>query len=200
MNVTQVGSILRGLREIFSKYATFSPLLSIGVCVAVLTGCVPRSRVPEDRFQRAQGLVDIGTEFLRRRELREARKSFELASDLAPVAAAYDGQGCVALLEGRYMDAEELFREAYYMDRDYDEALANLGLVKELQGKVDEARGMYLEFLENHPDSARVRNNLAALEYDQGTGTMVTVEALEKAITLSDQAVIRDNLAVLSRK
>jgi Flp pilus assembly protein TadD len=156
--------------------------------------------VPEGRFQRAQGLVDIGTEFLRRRDLQEARKSFELASDLAPVAAAVDGRGCVALLEGRYMDAEELFREAYNMDRDYDEALANLGLVKELQGEGEEARGIYLEFLENNPDSARVRNNLAALEYDRGTGTMVTVEALEKAITLSDQAVIRDNLAVLTRK
>lgn len=200
MTMTQTTVMLRGVKRLFSKYATFSSLLSIGLGVAVLVGCAPRPRVPEDRFQRAQDLVDIGTEFLRRRELREARKSFELASDLAPVAAAVDGRGCVALLEGRYMDAEELFREAYNMDRDYDEALANLGLVKELQGEVDEARSMYLEFLDNHPDSARVRNNLAALEYDRGTGTMVTVEALEKAITLSDQAVIRDNLAVLSRK
>ncbi len=200
MRVPHVGSKVRRSREICLRYATFSALLSIGVWVVALTGCIPRPRVPEDRFQRAQQLVDIGTEFLRRRELREARKSFELASDLAPVAAAVDGRGCIALLEGRYMEAEELFREAYAMDRDYDEALANLGLVKELQGEINEARDMYLEFLENHPDSARVRNNLAALEYDRGTGTIVTVEALEKAITLSDQAVIRDNLAMLSRQ
>jgi Tfp pilus assembly protein PilF len=190
----------RRLKKIPRKYATFPALLSIVVWVLALTGCARNPPVPEERFQRAQHLVDIGTEFLRRRELREARKAFELASDLAPVAAAVDGRGCVALMEGRYADAEDLFGEAYAMDRTYDQALANLALTRELRGEVEDARSMYLKYLDNHPDSAQVRNNLAALEYDRGKGKIGTVEALEKAITLSDQAVIRDNLAVLSRK
>jgi tetratricopeptide (TPR) repeat protein len=192
--------MLRRLKKTIPKHATFPALLSIVVGWSALTGCARNAPVPEERFQRAQHLVDIGTEFLRRRELREARKAFELASDLAPVAAAVDGRGCVALMEGRYADAEDLFGDAYAMDRTYDRALANLALTRELQGEVEEARDMYLEYLEKHPDSALVRNNLAALEYDRGKGKMGTVEALEKAITLSDQAVIRDNLAVLSAK
>ena len=184
-------------RKKLSRYATFGPRVSIMVCAALLSSCVRPPPIPEDRFQRAEELVDVGTQFLRQREFREARKAFELASELAPVAAAVDGQGCVALLEGRFEDAEEFFTEAYQMDRGYDEALANLALSKELQGEQDDAKAMYMEYLENNPDSAKVRNNLAALEYDQYQGTIKAVEALEKAIALSDQAVIRDNLAVL---
>jgi hypothetical protein len=39
---------------------------------------------------------------------------------------------------------------------------------------------------------------VAALEYDRGMRRMEAVEALEKAIALSNQAVIRDNLAILT--
>jgi tetratricopeptide (TPR) repeat protein len=116
------------------------------------------------------------------------------------MAAAVDGLGCVALLEGRYEVAERYFLEAYEMDRTYDEALVHVGLVKELRGQREEARAIYLKYLGNNPLSAIARNNLAALEYDRGMGTMVTIDALEKAIVLSDQVVIRDNLAVLATK
>ena len=178
--------------------ATLFPRFSILLYVLVLSGCVHRPALPEGRFLKAHSLVDDGTHLLRRREFPEARKAFELASELAPVAAAVDGQGCVALFEGRYADAERLFREAYTMDRHYDEALVHLGFLQELQGYPEEARVMYQEYLRNYPDSPAGRNHLAALEYDQGKGKMSTIEALEKAITLSDQAVIRDNLAVLN--
>jgi tetratricopeptide (TPR) repeat protein len=116
------------------------------------------------------------------------------------MAAAVDGLGCVALLEGRYEVAERYFWEAYEMDRTYEEALVNVGLVKELRGQREEARAIYLEYLGKNPLSAVARNNLAALEYDRGMGTMVTIDELEKAIALSDQVVIRDNLAVLATK
>jgi tetratricopeptide (TPR) repeat protein len=116
------------------------------------------------------------------------------------MAAAVDGLGCVALLDGRYEVAERYFWEAYEMDRTYEEALVNVGLVKELRGQREEARAIYLEYLDKNPLSAVARNNLAALEYDRGMGTMVTIDELEKAIVLSDQVVIRDNLAVLATK
>jgi tetratricopeptide (TPR) repeat protein len=106
----------------------------------------------------------------------------------------------VALLEGRYDSAEGYFRAAYEMDRSYDEALVNLGLLRELQGRSSEARAIYLKYLEKSPSSGNARNNLAALEYDGGRGTMETVASLEKAIVLSDQVVIRDNLVVLRSK
>jgi tetratricopeptide (TPR) repeat protein len=106
----------------------------------------------------------------------------------------------VALLEGRYDSAERYFREAYEMDRSYDEALVNLGLLKELQGKPLEAQAIYLAYLEKNPTSGSARNNLAALEYDRGRGTMDTVEELEKAIVLLNHGVVRDNLASLRGK
>jgi tetratricopeptide (TPR) repeat protein len=118
-------------------------------------------------------LVDVGTRLLRQRSLEEARKAFELASEIAPVAAA---------------------------DRSYDDALVNLGLLKELQGEPAEAKTIYLRYLESNPTSGVARNNLAALEYDQGRGRMDSVIALEKAVVLSNQGVTRDNLVALGKR
>jgi tetratricopeptide (TPR) repeat protein len=188
------------MRKKFCRHATFSRHISIVVCIAQLSACFAPQGVPEARFRRAHELVDVGTRFLRERNFSEARQAFELASELAPTAAAVDGLGCVALLEGSYEVAERYFWEAYEMDRSYDEALVNIGLVKELRGQQGEARAIYLKYLGKNPLSAVARNNVAALEYDTGMGTMWTVDALEKAIVLSDQVVIRDNLAVLATK
>lgn len=187
-------------KKISRYHATFILRLSILLGTLQVFGCIRASPITEERFRKASEMVDVGTGFLREQDLAEARKAFELASELAPVAAAVDGLGCVALLEGRYEEAETSFTKAYEMDRTYDDALANLGLLKEVQGKKEEARGIYMEYLEKNPASAEVRNNLAALEYDSGKRRMKTVEALEKAITLSNQAVIKDNLVVLAGK
>lgn len=181
-------------------YATSILPLSILLSTLQVVGCIRASPIPEGRLRRGSELVDVGTGFLREHDLREARKAFELASELGPIAGAVDGLGCVALLEGRYAEAETLFTKAYEMDRTYDDALANLGLLKEVQGHREEARIIYMEYLEKNPASAGIRNNLAALEYDSGRRRMKTIETLEKAITLSDQAVIRDNLLVLADK
>lgn len=184
--------------KISSNRTTFTLRFAIFLGALQVVGCIRPSPIPEERYRQANDLVDVGTGFLREQDLVEARKAFELASELAPVAAAVDGLGCVALLEGRYPEADELFTEAYRMDRSYDDALANLGLLREMQGDSEGARRIYQEYLDKNPSSAGVRNNLAALEYDGGMRKMKTVEALEKAITLSDQAVIRDNLVVLA--
>ena len=189
-----------GMKKKLPRHATLWGRFSILVCIAQCVACVPLGVFPESDLRKADGLVDVGTRFLREGRLTEARKAFELASELAPVAGAVDGLGCVALLEGQYESAEGYFTEAYEMDRSYDEALVNLGLLKELQGEPSEAKAMYLKYLEKHPSSGRVRNNLAALEYDGGRRRMDTVTALEKAIVLSNQAVIRDNLVALREK
>lgn len=188
------------MRKKFCRYATFGRYLSIVVGIAHLSACFAPEGAPEARFRRAHELVDVGARLLRERNFSEARQAFELASELAPMAAAVDGLGCVALVEGRYEVAERYFWEAYEMDTNYDEALVNIGLVRELRGQREQARAIYLEYLGRNPLSAVARNNLAALEYDRGMGTMGTVDALEKAIVLSDQVVIRDNLAVLATK
>ena len=182
------------------RHATFWGCLTILMCIAHLSGCFAPGRVSEGALRKAHALVDVGTRLLRQRSLEEARKAFELASEIAPVAAAVDGLGCVALLEGRYDEAERYFVKAYEMDRSYDDALVNLGLLKELQGEPAEAKTIYLRYLESNPTSGVARNNLAALEYDQGRGRMDSVIALEKAVVLSNQGVTRDNLVALGKR
>ena len=91
------------------SHATFGYRFSILLCLAHLVGCfIPRS-VPESDARKADALVDVGTRFLRERRLSEAKKAYELAFELAPVAAAVDGLGCVALHEGLYEVAEGYF-------------------------------------------------------------------------------------------
>lgn len=182
------------------KSATFIARLSNIAALVVTAGCSLATAIPEARFTAADELVDVGTAFLRQRRLEEAERAFELASELAPSAAAVDGRGCVALIRGDYPQAERFFEQAYWMDAGYDEALINLGLVLELQGDAAGARLNYLKYLEKHPESPAARNNLAALEYDAGRDTIGTARELAKARVLSDHRIINDNLATLGKQ
>jgi tetratricopeptide (TPR) repeat protein len=86
------------------------------------------------------------------------------------------------------------------MDSSYDSALVNLGLARELEGNVEEARGIYMKILGKTPSSVQARNNLAALEYDKGAGTMDVLRELDKALMLSSHQVIRDNVKALKSR
>lgn len=165
----------------------------IVVAQVSLVGCFTRELVPEQRYQRALALVDEGTTLLRKKKLTEAAVLFSMAAELAPLAAAVDGQGCVALLEGDLVRAEELFEKAYEMDETYDEALGNLAVLRDIQGNSHEALRLYTRFLEAHPDSGIARNNKAALEYDLGARRMLVVQELQKAGRLSEHGIIKDN-------
>lgn len=172
--------------------------LLVAVTHVALVGCFQRDLVPEERYQRALSLVDEGTSLLREKKLSEAGVVFSMAAELAPLAAAVDGQGCVALLQGDLERAEALFERAYGMDQTYDEALGNLAVLKDIQGDSREALRLYTRFLEAHPESGVVRNNKAALEYDLGERRMRVAQELQKAERLSEHGIIRDNRAKLS--
>jgi tetratricopeptide (TPR) repeat protein len=173
-------------------------ILVLFVVHTCLVGCFQQANIPEDRYQRALSLVDEGTTLLRQKKPTEAGVLFAMAAELAPLAAAVDGQGCAALMEGDLARAEELFEKAYDMDETYDEALANLALLKDIQGNTPEALKLYTRFLENHPDSGIARNNKAALEYDLGARRILVAQELEKATRLSDHGIITDNLEMVS--
>ena len=90
-------------------HATFSRLVAIrrymllGALLLPLlsaVGCLLPGSIPDERFEQAERLVDEGTLALRDGKLEEAQAAFSLSRDLAPLAAALDGQGCVALLRG----------------------------------------------------------------------------------------------------
>lgn len=182
------------------KYATFSALISITLLLGFLCGCSPQRAVPERDYTRALELVDHGIVLLRENKLDEARRSFELAGDLAPLAAAMDGLGCVELVSRNFAEAASLFEKAYEMDGSYDTAAVNQGLALELDGKIDEARGIYMKMLDKNPLLVEARNNLAALEYDRGAGTIEVLRELDKALILSNHEVIRDNVKSLKSR
>jgi Flp pilus assembly protein TadD len=167
------------------------------MCFQVLSGCFLPPTVSDERYNQALQLVDTGTNHIREGKLKEADTAFSIAEELAPLAAAVDGQGCVALLSGEFDRAESLFKKAYDMDSSYDHALANLALLNDIRGRSDEAKRLYDEAVESLPESVAARNNRAALEYDRGERKMEVVHELEKAGLIADHHVVRENLGRL---
>jgi Flp pilus assembly protein TadD len=142
-------------------------------------------------------LVDLGTGQIREGRFEQAKVSFSTAYELAGLAAAVDGQGCVALIQGEFQEAEKFFRHAYEMDRTYDQALANLALLQDITGNREMAKKLYGDALEVLPESASLRNNRAALEYDLGHPKIEVVHELEKAKLIAEHPVVRGNLIEL---
>jgi len=153
--------------------------------------------VSDERLKQALQLVDQGTSHLREGKLRDAQVAFSMAEELAPIAPAVDGQGCVALLSGEFDRAESLFKRAYDMDSTYDQALGNLALLRDITGQHQEAKRLYDEAIEALPESVPARNNRAALEYDRGARKMEVVDELQKAGLIADHPVVRENLSRL---
>lgn len=192
------------LSVFFSSWRATYAGMRANIFIAVLVlgalavqGCTPRSQVSPERRRMALQLVDRGTLLMREQRFQEAEAAFQTAYELAPLAAALDGQGCSAFHAGDLIGAERLFRQAYSMDVNYDEALANLGLVLALQGRTEEASEAYRRYLVRRPEAAHVRNNLMVLEYERGEATMKVVSELRKASLLTNHGVIADNLRTL---
>jgi tetratricopeptide (TPR) repeat protein len=179
------------MRNTMAKFIVF---IGLSLCIQVLTGCFRSADIPVARYKEAQRLVDLGTSQIRGGKFDQARASFSTAEELAGLAAAIDGQGCVALLQGEFQRAEELFNRAYEMDRTYDQALANLALLQDIIGNRELAKKLYNEALEALPDNASLRNNRVALEYDLGRPKIEVIHELEKAILIAKHPVVRGNL------
>ena len=169
-------------------------LIALTLCLQLITGCFRADPVPMARYQEAQRLVDLGTSQIREGKFEQAGVSFSTAYELAGLASAVDGQGCVALIQGEFEEAERFFRRAYEMDRTYNQALANLALLQDIIGNRELAKKLYGEALDVLPDSASLRNNRAALEYDLGHPKMEVIHELEKAKLIAEHPVVRGNL------
>lgn len=185
--------LLRFIREY-----TFLNIFALAIIVSSTTGCAIRPEpVSKERYDRAVALIESGTESLRKGRLSEADAAYSASFELAPLAPALDGQGCVALLSGELERAEGLFKRAYEIDKRYDHALANLALLHDIRGEFGEAKRLYDTVIASLPDSTAVRNNRAALEYDRGASKIEVVRELEKAALVGRHHVVDDNLSRL---
>jgi len=185
--------MLRILRQRLVKLGAIAVMSS-------LCGCFISPQVSEERYNQAVTMVDQGARALSMGRLKEASKAFSVAAELAPIAAAVDGQGCVALLEGDFPKAEQLFRRAYEMDGSYDEALANLALLMDISGREEKAKDLYNQSVMAMPTHVAVRNNRAVLEYERGQRRISVVEELEKAGLIAEHGVVSENVARLKRE
>lgn len=182
---------------------------AFGLLVAVaglFPGCITASSGGSS-FSAAKNagfLVDEGTSLMKQGELKRAEASFKLALEVAPLAAAYDGLGCIAFLQGDMMQARQLFIIAYDMDPSYERPLANLGLTYEAEGDTIKAREFYETALRKDPRDFMVRNNYAALlqanaaESKNQRETLMrrdqVLELLLQAEALSPHPLIKKNL------
>lgn len=166
----------------------------------VVSGCMVW-RVPTMRDQeRSSMFVDQGVVALRRGEFGAARISFQLARELFDSAAAIDGLGCVALLEGDLEVAEALFNEALEADYSYVEVYGNLALLYEYRGDSARAEILYKKAIELDPGSYRTRNNYAIFLAHRNEHDLPSIRTqLMKAALLGNAPLMNDNLTHLSR-
>ncbi|MBN8550219.1 MAG: tetratricopeptide repeat protein [Deltaproteobacteria bacterium] len=130
---------------------------------------------------------------MRENELDKAEASFHLAYEIAHLPQAVDGLGCVAFRQGDRETAARLFQQAFDLDSSYSQALANLALVFEAQGREDAARVLYQRILAFDPQNAAARNNYSALLFDRQAQEQARDELL-KAQALTQSALIEQNL------
>ena len=172
--------------------------LSCSALIVLFGACAPivEPGLPLERTRRAQELVDSGTMLMRAKRLDEARAAFTLSHELLPTPAAVDGLGCVAFLEGDVRRAEKLFVKANQMEPNYVNALANLALLYEIDGRSELAERLYRRALGADPENFRARNNFAGLLAETRGRTTARAELL-KAQSVIEHPVVLDNLEKL---
>jgi len=172
--------------------------LAVWILLSILQfGCVVTQPVTLDRQTEALRLIDQGTSQLRAFKLKQAQASFAVAADMANLAAAYDGLGCVALIQGEFVKAEKHFLQAYNLDEKYEHSLGNLALLYEIRGLRGEAITLYLKAIEGNPKNFRLRNNFAAFlldNYPESESEVIAKDELLKAQALVKHPFIEENL------
>ena len=141
-------------------------------------------------------LVDRGTLMLRAGKLEEARGAFAAASEIASVAAAVDGLGCVAFKQGNFELAEKYFVQAYEMDKHYNTSLGNLAVLYEINGLSNKAYQLFQMALSSEPENYRTRNNFAVYLFDKNDKGNAKLE-LYKSLALAKHPVVTGNLIKL---
>jgi len=140
------------------------------LCTALLLSCwisgcsLPlRQNVDPMRYMKSESLIKEGVIDLRMHDLVGAEAAFRTALELTPLAAAFDGLGCVAFAKKDLVTAKLLFTHAIEIDSRYSEARLNLAILLEREGDEYGANEMYQQALILDPASIRARVNYGAL-------------------------------------
>lgn len=163
--------------------------------VLVQASCLPvvDYGLSAKKYQQAIELVDQGTTDLRANRLEEAEGAFAAASEISPIAAAFDGLGCVALMRQDFSLAERYFVYSYQVDPDYINSLGNLALLYEIAGLSESAARTYKMAIQAAPENFRIRNNFAVFLFSKEAKTEAKNQLL-KAFALAKHPVVATNV------
>ncbi|MCB0336878.1 MAG: tetratricopeptide repeat protein [Bdellovibrionales bacterium] len=174
--------------------------LILWLCLC-FSSCVTATKVNFAQRPKSEELLKRGIVLLRLDQIDQARAAFEVSLETYPSAAALDGLGVVALRQQQFPAAEQYFIDAFQLDHEYYQALANLAFLYENQGLISDATRLYRFVLKKDPTNFRARNNFAVLTHEHREEAHQELrsvrEELERAKALEQDPVIVNNLKVI---
>jgi len=149
---------------------------------------------PED----PEAYYNLGTLYLRKNDLRDARQYLDQTVKLRPdYPEAWNNLGMVAAQESQTDEAIRNFKHSLSLRPSYAIALTNLGNVYRRQGDLDEAEKLLSRAMEITPDDPEINYSLGML-YARQNQLEKAARYLENAVTLRpDYPDALNNLGVL---
>jgi len=148
--------------------------------------------------QNAEAYYNLGTLYLRKNNLPEARRYLEQTVKLRPeYPEAWNNLGMIAGQQNQYDEAIRNFNQSLAQRPDYVIALLNLGNIQRRQGNVADANRLLNRAIELEPENAEANYSLGMLYARQNDVSHAT-GLLQKAVALRpDYADAINNLGVL---
>jgi tetratricopeptide (TPR) repeat protein/peroxiredoxin len=146
----------------------------------------------------AEAYYNLGTLYLRRKQLPEARRYLEQTVNLRPnYPEAWNNLGMVAAEQGQAEQAVEHFQHSLLLRPTYTVALLNLGNLYRRRGNYDDAGKLLLRALEIEPENSEANYSLGML-YARQDNFERAESYLRKAVALRpDYPDAINNLGVL---
>jgi len=148
--------------------------------------------------QNAEAYYNLGTLYLRKNNLPEARRYLEQTVKLRPeYPEAWNNLGMIAGQQNQYDEAIRNFNQSLAQRPDYVIAMLNLGNIHRRQGNVAESNRLLNRAIELEPENAEANYSLGML-YARQNDVWQATELLQKAVALRpDYADAINNLGVL---
>ncbi len=148
--------------------------------------------------QEPEAYYNLGTLYLRKNSLADARRYLEQSVKLRPdYSEAWNNLGMVAGQEGKSEEAIRSFKQSLSLRPGYVTALLNLGNLYRRQGAIDEAEKLLIRALEMEPDNPETNYSLGML-YARQEQLQRASNYLERAVSLRpDYPDALNNLGVL---
>jgi len=148
--------------------------------------------------QEPEAYYNLGTLYLRRNDLSDARRYLEQTVELRPnYPEAWNNLGMIAAQEGRTDDAVHNFQRSLALRPTYTVALLNLGNFYRRQGNLEEAEKLLSRGLEIEPNDPETNYSLGML-YAHREQLQQALQYLQRAVELRpDYPDALNNLGVV---